>query len=194
MGLLTSNKITVFYMLRCALAILSAACEARFVRRVCAAVDKNIGTTMWLLLLTSAGMFHAAVAFLHSRHRVLLAWHVQTHAHAGCNKSSVRQNVPATAAWRIACQRTAVTQRPRFPMRIPLHTAPPNSTTSGAWHCPVIAPARHQAPSDCPLRLAWWRGCPGTPAPPCTTQGHWPCPCGLQSSQHQPELRDISFA
>ena len=39
-----------------------------------------------------------------------------------------------------------------------------------------------------------WRGCPGTPASPCTTQGHWPCPCGLQSSQTQPEVRDISFA
>ena len=57
---------------------------------------------------------------------------------------------------------TAGTQHPRFPIRIPLHTAPPNSTTSGAWHCPVMAPTRHQAPSDCPLRLAWLSWHPST--------------------------------
>ena len=76
-GVLTSNKVAIFYAVRCALGAASALVEARFARRVAQVVGTEIGVLTWLLLLTSAGMFHASVAFLPSTFAMVLltrAW------------------------------------------------------------------------------------------------------------------------
>ena len=53
---------------------------------------------------------------------------------------------------------------PAFPIRIPLHTAPPHVDHERRLALPSHGPrpTRHQAPSDCPLRLAWLSWHPST--------------------------------
>ena len=71
------NKVAVFFAVRAALGCAAALLEARFVQRVHAWANAEVGIYTWILLTTSAGMFHAAVAFLPSSfamHCVLLAW------------------------------------------------------------------------------------------------------------------------
>jgi alpha-1,2-mannosyltransferase len=76
--LLGSNrKVAIFYCVRCALGSINAVCEAHFARRVGVACGTEVGVITWLLLLTSAGMFHAAVAFVPSSFAMTLlmcAW------------------------------------------------------------------------------------------------------------------------
>ena len=59
---------------------------------------------------------------------------------------------------------------------------------------PRAAPALpNRAPGTTPAAPCAWRGCPATPAPPCTAQGRWVCLCALQSSKpHQPQVPMIS--
>ena len=65
-ALATSNKLLVFYSVRAALGAVSALCEAQFVRRVGSWASQEVALYTWLLLLSSAGMFHSAVSFLPS--------------------------------------------------------------------------------------------------------------------------------
>ena len=74
---LTSDKVKVFYAVRCMMGAVSAACEVRFVCRLQQVAGSDVALLTWALLLTSAGMFHAAVAFLPSTfcmYLVMLAW------------------------------------------------------------------------------------------------------------------------
>ena len=78
-GLLFGNhsKVAIFYCVRCAIGSINAVCEARFARRVAVACGTEVGVLTWLLLLSSAGMFHAAVAFVPSSFAMTLlmcAW------------------------------------------------------------------------------------------------------------------------
>ena len=80
---LTADRVSVFYMLRCVLAVTSALFEARFVERTGRAAGAEVGWLTWLLLLSSAGMFHASVAFLPSTFAMLFvmgAWSAWMHA------------------------------------------------------------------------------------------------------------------
>ena len=75
--LFTSSRPAQFYAVRCSLAAASALCEAFFARRVALAAGTPVAWLTWSLLTTSAGMYHAAVAFLPSSFAMLLlmnAW------------------------------------------------------------------------------------------------------------------------
>ena len=76
-SLITSDRVAIFYAVRCVLGIVCALCEMRFARRVAHAAGADVGWLTFWLLLTSAGMFHAGVAYLPSSFAMLLltnAW------------------------------------------------------------------------------------------------------------------------
>ncbi|KAJ2172567.1 mannosyltransferase [Coemansia sp. RSA 353] len=58
------TKTQVFYALRVCLALMSALCEAVFVRSVAQHVDRRMANYVWLGVFGMAGMFHAAHAVL----------------------------------------------------------------------------------------------------------------------------------
>ena len=60
------SKVSVFLAVRCALGCTSAVLEARLAARTCAWASGEAGVALWALLLSSAGMWHAAVALLPS--------------------------------------------------------------------------------------------------------------------------------
>ncbi|EOD41157.1 mannosyltransferase, Alg9 like-protein [Emiliania huxleyi CCMP1516] len=71
------SKVSVFLAVRCALGCTSAVLEARLAARTCAWASGEAGVALWALLLSSAGMWHAAVALLPSSFAmlcVLAAW------------------------------------------------------------------------------------------------------------------------
>ncbi|KAL1518698.1 hypothetical protein AB1Y20_002985 [Prymnesium parvum] len=94
-----------FFAVRAALGALSALLEARFARRVCVWASTEVGEYTWLLLLSSAGMFHAAVAFLPSSFAmlaVLVAWTAWMDAAAPRASASLKARAYATAIFAIA--------------------------------------------------------------------------------------------
>lgn len=91
--LFTSSRPAQFYAVRCCLGIASALCEVRFVRRVALAAGAPVAWLTWILLMTSAGMFHAAVAFLPSSFAMLLLM---------CAWSSWMADEYAGAIWAVA--------------------------------------------------------------------------------------------
>ncbi|KAJ1962390.1 mannosyltransferase [Dipsacomyces acuminosporus] len=60
------SKVQVFYALRIFLAVISAVCEATFVKAIALYVDKRIANYTVIALLGLAGMYHSASAFLPS--------------------------------------------------------------------------------------------------------------------------------
>ncbi|PVD19080.1 hypothetical protein C0Q70_21639 [Pomacea canaliculata] len=63
---LTNNKILIFYLLRCCLGTVCAACEVYLYKAVNQAVGTNVARLMLWFLLLSTGMFIACTAFLPS--------------------------------------------------------------------------------------------------------------------------------
>ncbi|GFS46466.1 alpha-1,2-mannosyltransferase ALG9 [Trichonephila inaurata madagascariensis] len=63
---LQSNKILVFYFLRCLLAFCCALCDVYFFRSVCHHFGPNIGRLVLTFITLSSGMFIASTAFLPS--------------------------------------------------------------------------------------------------------------------------------
>ena len=102
------NKVVVFYCVRCALGAMSAYCEANFAYRVALTCGTEVGLLLWLLLLSSAGMFHAAVAFVPSSFAMVLltcAWTFWL-ATGSAEASATRQRRSSTlyigAIWSVA--------------------------------------------------------------------------------------------
>ncbi|CAL1289019.1 unnamed protein product [Larinioides sclopetarius] len=81
--LLQSNKILVFYYLRCLFAFCCALCELYFYRAVCRHFGPNIARLMFTFLTLSSGMFISSTAFLPSSFSMYLssialaAWFLQ---------------------------------------------------------------------------------------------------------------------
>ncbi|KAG8459156.1 hypothetical protein KFE25_002563 [Diacronema lutheri] len=72
-----ARRPAVFYAIRLALGAKSAGCEAFFVWSVRESYGRALGLWTWFFLLTSAGVFHAAVSFLPSAfamYFVALSW------------------------------------------------------------------------------------------------------------------------
>ncbi|ORX48881.1 hypothetical protein DM01DRAFT_1385425 [Hesseltinella vesiculosa] len=65
-SLITSTKVQVFYLTRLLLATICSFCEARFYRAIVNEVNPHVGRYVLVILLFSAGMYHASVAFLPS--------------------------------------------------------------------------------------------------------------------------------
>ncbi|XP_062567596.1 alpha-1,2-mannosyltransferase ALG9-like [Saccostrea cucullata] len=64
--LFSTNKIMLFYILRCVLAFVCAGCEIYFYKGVCKQFGANTGRITLAVLLISAGMFISSTAFLPS--------------------------------------------------------------------------------------------------------------------------------
>ncbi|KAG8183188.1 hypothetical protein JTE90_016976 [Oedothorax gibbosus] len=64
--ILQSNRILVFYYMRCLFALVSALCEVCFYRAVCQHFGNNVGRLTLLFLTMSSGMFVSSTAFLPS--------------------------------------------------------------------------------------------------------------------------------
>nr|XP_022339393.1 alpha-1,2-mannosyltransferase ALG9-like [Crassostrea virginica] len=64
--LFSTNKIMLFYILRCVLAVACASCEIYFYKGVCKQFGANTGRITLAVLLISAGMFISSTAFLPS--------------------------------------------------------------------------------------------------------------------------------
>ncbi|XP_033760507.1 alpha-1,2-mannosyltransferase ALG9-like [Pecten maximus] len=65
-SLFQANKILLFYLLRCILALCCAGCEIYFYRGVCKHFGANTGRILLFLLLLNTGMFISSSAFLPS--------------------------------------------------------------------------------------------------------------------------------
>ncbi|XP_053943189.1 alpha-1,2-mannosyltransferase ALG9 isoform X3 [Cuculus canorus] len=63
---LQTNKVLIFYFLRCFLAFLSCVCELYFYKAVCKKFGLHVGRLMLAFLVLSTGMFCASAAFLPS--------------------------------------------------------------------------------------------------------------------------------
>ncbi|XP_069752069.1 alpha-1,2-mannosyltransferase ALG9 isoform X4 [Narcine bancroftii] len=63
---LQTNKVLVFYFLRCLLAFLCCVCELYFYKAVCKKFGLHVGRIMLAFLVLSTGMFCSAAAFLPS--------------------------------------------------------------------------------------------------------------------------------
>ncbi|XP_064424785.1 alpha-1,2-mannosyltransferase ALG9 isoform X2 [Latimeria chalumnae] len=63
---LQTNKVLVFYFLRCLLAFLSCICELYFYKAVCKKFGLHVGRLMLAFLVLGTGMFCAAAAYLPS--------------------------------------------------------------------------------------------------------------------------------
>ncbi|XP_062392099.1 alpha-1,2-mannosyltransferase ALG9 isoform X2 [Sardina pilchardus] len=64
--ILQTNKVLVFYFLRCALAFACCVCELYFYKAVCKKFGLHVGRLMLAFLVLSAGMFCSSAAFLPS--------------------------------------------------------------------------------------------------------------------------------
>lgn len=64
--LFSTNKMMLFYILRCVLAFASALCEIYFYKGVCKQFGANTGRITLAVLLLSAGMFISSTAYLPS--------------------------------------------------------------------------------------------------------------------------------
>ena len=99
------NKVAIFYCVRFTLGAASAVCEARFVQAVVLACGSDVATLTWLLLASSAGMFHAAVAFLPSSFAMVLltcAWTCWLGAEGAKGKGLDPSKWYAGAIWAVA--------------------------------------------------------------------------------------------
>ncbi|KAF2359705.1 GPI mannosyltransferase [Trinorchestia longiramus] len=65
-AIVTSNRLLVFFFVRCLLALLGAACNLYFYKGVVAAYGGKVGRCTLCLMVFSAGMFSATTAFLPS--------------------------------------------------------------------------------------------------------------------------------
>ncbi|XP_043936934.1 alpha-1,2-mannosyltransferase ALG9 isoform X2 [Protopterus annectens] len=65
-NILKTNKVLVFYFLRCLLAFVSCVCELYFYKTVCKKFGLHVGRLMLSFLVLSPGMFCAAAAYLPS--------------------------------------------------------------------------------------------------------------------------------
>ncbi|XP_022250897.1 alpha-1,2-mannosyltransferase ALG9-like [Limulus polyphemus] len=65
-SLLQSNKVLVFYFLRCLLGLCCACCEVYFYRGVCSHFGAHVGRMTLVFLLMAAGMYVSSTAFLPS--------------------------------------------------------------------------------------------------------------------------------
>ncbi|KAM4651329.1 alpha-1,2-mannosyltransferase ALG9 isoform 1-T1 [Discoglossus pictus] len=65
-NVLQTNKVLVFYFIRCFLAFLSCVCELYFYKAVCKKFGLHVGRLMLAFLVLSTGMFCSAAAYLPS--------------------------------------------------------------------------------------------------------------------------------
>ncbi|XP_042199845.1 alpha-1,2-mannosyltransferase ALG9 [Callorhinchus milii] len=84
-NILQTNKVLVFYLIRCVLALMCCICELYFYKAVCKKFGLQVGRLMLAFLVLSTGMFCSAAAYLPSSfcmYTTLIAmsgWYTETH-------------------------------------------------------------------------------------------------------------------